>query len=112
MCPEYESKGECKVTRCPYPHYDGKKQHKRRKVSAKTFKHSEQRIVESKPTESMTEENTNLRYFIDTEGNESSSEPSLSTIDTNQQSSQSTEEKLIVTRRPKLGVLPSYIPLD
>lgn len=52
------------------------------------------------------------RYFVDANGQSIESNPTtVESIGANENDDQTVDEKVIIVRRPKLGALPSYIPL-
>lgn len=106
LCPEFEKQGECKVTRCPYPHrnhesYTPKDKSSRRK---RTVGRTHQRHADA---DDHTDDMNAKRYFIE------SSDQSQSTSNeaTDSSAPDKSDGTILVVRKPKLGALPSYIPL-
>lgn len=105
LCPEFEKQGECKVTRCPYPHrnhesHTSKFKSTRRKRRTATVDRTDERDTDA--------DDVNMkRYFI------GSSDQNQSTANeaTDSSTLEKSDETIIVVRKPKLGALPSYIPI-
>lgn len=126
LCPEYQSKGSCKLTRCPYPHGAAKASTShtiKRKIKAtKPRIRKTETETSQPPTENQLDDASTRRYFCDDsectdKQQQQQSTKSEQVNDSKVKSSNVTEnvvnedEKLIVKRKPMLGPLPSFIPL-
>lgn len=117
------------MTRCPYAHRKNEANYSKAKLKKKPFNSTKametQKRLESHTVERETltlEENNLKRYFVDNASNSTKSnahtEPTttdqtlnMKKLDTSEDDSNN-EEVIIVVRRPKLGTLPSFIPID
>lgn len=97
ICPAFE-KGSCSRGKyCPYPH-----------PKSKTVKPVKRNLLKRKPPSKSAEvvSNTNLRYFEDTSMKKEDKSNEKKEANT------SNGEEIIHPKRPRLGRLPSFIPLS
>ncbi|XP_031640559.1 zinc finger CCCH domain-containing protein 3 [Contarinia nasturtii] len=119
LCAEYQRKGSCKLTRCPYPHPILKESYRSSKQkSAERLKLKRKlKTVEKKPNIPHDIEKTTVqRYFVkdsNDENNQNNSETSSGSVSANANKNVSTEnvEQIHYVRKPIVGSLPSFIPI-
>lgn len=129
MCPEEETKGSCKLTRCPYPHRSQppKTSIIRSKLKAKPKAKKLKRATVEVKEDTESEKSSVKRYFTEdanqTDGtvqcvNKNSVNDNSATVETTTTLTTTTEnsiaindERINVKKRPKLGTLPSFIPI-
>lgn len=124
LCPEEDSKGICKQTRCPYPH---KKKSQSSKLSSFKLKRKlkpNKTVIKPHPIETnmeKTEDNklSSKRYFtnelnydddesIQCDSKKRITKTSASTA--TEQNDDGNDEEYVI-RRTKIGTLPSFIPI-
>lgn len=113
LCPDFESKGTCDKIRCPHPHREKKDMIRKRStinpIQLEINNHDEDIDVEYK-----SKRQENIRYYTNGEPAERSKIDDVQMDTDNAKEEISGDIEVIVVRpfkRPKLGVLPSYIPL-
>ncbi|XP_066256499.1 zinc finger CCCH domain-containing protein 3 isoform X2 [Euwallacea similis] len=110
LCPDYEKYGICQKQRCLYPH--GKMVRKyiiNKEIFAKKCSDPKPKPEASESEASTSQQrNDNLRYYIDTNGGETTDQVDGAKIS---ESAEGTKLKTFVGlhSRPKLGNLPSFI---
>lgn len=115
MCPEEQSKGSCRLTRCPYPHKNQKNSQRTLKAEQlklkKLFK--EQKLKKEKMiVANISDDNSGVkRYFADETKENSELSSGLNSVNQNSNSSTETIEQIIVIRKPIVGSLPAFIPI-
>lgn len=109
LCPEEQSKGSCKLTRCPYPHKIQKNLH--RTLKAEQFKLNKKLKITKKIIDAnIPDDKIGVkRYFADE--SKENSETSCGSNSANQITNTENVEQIIVTRKPIIGSLPPFIPI-
>lgn len=116
MCPDYEKSGKCPRKRCQYPHGNVVRNAKYKNKVAK-------RIIKKKTTEkpipvgiSNTEKleivchDKNIRYYVDDAKDLENEIKRISPDDNKQIDSKFSSRQSQLSKRARLGALPSYIP--
>lgn len=110
MCPEFEEKGTCiKGKYCPYPHPKSNVKPKPKVVKKK-------RVEVEAPVIEVCKEVSTYRYFDEEPCHNRLEELVQDTVERDVQESthndESEEMSVWLSKRPKLGVLPAFIPLS
>lgn len=119
LCPDFESKGNCVQTRCPYAHRKKTINRPRKLTTTNIIPRLNSRNEEPSTVEGSLQSESTSRYFgndkLDSKmekSSKSTADKSATSTTTSMDTDESCDDNItLIPQRPRLGSLPSFIPI-